>query len=118
MQPGETRVILQRVAGVVIIPAPDPITDAFMNDLRATILDYMKKNKISGVIIDLSGVELLDGHDFENLRQVRNGIELMGAPVILAGIRPGVAAGLAALNADDGWVWPSRSVEAAMGMLR
>lgn len=118
MQPGETRVILQRVEGIVIIPVPDPVTDAFMTDLRVTVLDYMKKNKISGLVLDLSGVELLDSHDFENLRRVRNGVELMGAPVILAGIRPGVAAGLAALDMDDRWVRPSRSVEAAMEMLR
>ncbi len=110
--------ILQRVEGIVIIPVPDPITDAFMTDLRATVLDYMKKNKISGLVLDLSGVELLDGHDFENLKRVRDGVELMGAPVVLAGIRPGVAAGLAGLDMDDRWVRPSRSVEAAMEMLR
>ncbi len=118
MQPGDTRVILQRVEGIVIIPVPDPITDAFMTDLRAIVLDYMKKNKIAGLVLDLSGVELLDGHDFENLKRVRDGVELMGAPVVLAGIRPGVAAGLAGLDTDDRWVRPSRSVEAAMEMLR
>jgi len=114
----EARVILQKVAGVIVAPLPDPVHDGFLEELRHAILDYMHHNAISGLILDLSGVEALDQHDFERLRRVADGVTLMGAPVVLAGMKPGVAAGLVMLDVNDAWVIPSLSVEAAMERLR
>lgn len=118
MAQSEARVILQRVEGVLIVPLPDPMADAFLDELRPTVLEYMRDHPIAGLILDLSGVEALDEHDFERLRRVADGVTLMGAPVVLAGMKPGVAAGLVMLDVNDAWVIPSLSVEAAMERLR
>jgi rsbT antagonist protein RsbS len=114
----EARVILQRVEGVLIVPLPDPMHDAFLDDLRISVLEYMRHHRIAGLILDLSGVEVLDEHDFERIRRVADGVTLMGAPVVLAGMKPGVAAGLVMLDINDAWVIPSLSVESAMERLR
>jgi len=114
----EARVILQRVEGVLIVPLPDPMHDAFLDDLRISVLEYMRHHRIAGLILDLSGVEVLDEHDFERIRRVADSVTLMGAPVVLAGMKPGVAAGLVMLDINDAWVIPSLSVESAMERLR
>jgi hypothetical protein len=43
-------------------------------------------------------------------------VELLGARVVLAGIRPGVAAGLTMLEVEAAWVRPVRTVEQAMAL--
>lgn len=118
MAQSEARVILQKVAGVIVAPLPDPVHDGFLEELRHAILDYMHHNAISGLILDLSGVELLDQHDFEEIRKVSECVVLMGAPVVLAAMKPGVAAGLTMLDVDDAWAVSSMSVESAMELLR
>lgn len=67
--------------------------------------------------MDLSGVNLLDDHDLYDLRKLVQSAELMGAQVVLAGMRPGVAIGLTMLNVEDDWIQSARTVDAAMEVL-
>ncbi len=118
MQQSETRVVLQQVEGVLIVPFPDPVHDAFLAELRASVLDYLHRNQISGLVLDLSAVEILDEHDFGMIRAVCHGASLMGARIVLAGIRPGVAAGLAMMDLDASWADAALTVDDAVGRFR
>ena len=113
----ETRVVLQPVGRLVLVPVQGPVNEALLRDLRIRILDYLGRHGGRGVVLDMEGVEVLDEHDFEALRGVAEAASLMGAPVLFAGIRPGVAAGLTMLDVDDGWVCAVRTVEQAMARL-
>lgn len=114
MQQSETRVVLQQVEGVLIVPFPDPVHDAFLAELRNAVLEYMHRRPISGLALDLSAVEILDEHDFGMIRAVCHGASLMGARVVLAGIRPGVAAGLAMMDLDAVWADTALTMDDAM----
>jgi rsbT antagonist protein RsbS len=118
LQQSETRVVLQQVGGTLIVPFPDPVHDAFLSELRASVLDYLHSRPISGLVLDLSAVEILDEHDFVMIRAVCHGAGLMGARIVLAGIRPGVAAGLAMMNLDASWADTALTVDDAMERVR
>ena len=118
MSEGDARVVLQAVGGLVLVPLHGPVGEALLDDLDETLLDHLHHHGAGGVVLDMSGVEVLDQHDFEKLRRIVASAMLMGARVVLAGIRPSVAAGITTLNADDSWTRPVRTVEQALASLR
>jgi len=113
----EAGIVLQPVHNLVLVPLRGPVHADLMDDLRSKVLDYLYRQGARGIVIDMAGVEVLDEDDFEALRRVVESAALMGAPVILAGIRAGVAAGLTMLGVDDHWVRATRTVDQAMELL-
>jgi anti-anti-sigma regulatory factor len=110
----ESSVVLQPVGKLIIAPLRGPITQDLLAELSSKILEYLHCSEALGVVIDMSGVELLDEHDLQDLRMVVQSAALMGAHVVLAGIRPGVAVGLTMLDVDDGWIHATRTVDIAL----
>jgi rsbT antagonist protein RsbS len=110
----ESSIVLQPVGGLVVIPLRDPIYHEVMADLSNRVLEHLHRDRARGIIFDMSGVEVLDEQDFEDLRRIAQGAALMGAPVVFAEIRPGVAAGLTMLNVDETWVRAARTVDQAL----
>lgn len=110
--------ILQRVDDLVLVPMQGPIDDELLENVCDSVLFYLKTRKVEGIIFDMGGIEVMDEYDFTKMKQMVDTISLMGVKVVLAAIRPGVAAGLAMLDADISWPQSSRTVKIAMEMLR
>ncbi len=70
--------------------------DRFQQDL----LEHIHAAAVSGVVLDLSGVEVLDSHDFEAIRRAVAMAKVMGARTVLAGLRPGVVSALIGMDVD------------------
>ena len=113
----ESSVALQPIGNLVIAPLRGPVTKDLLDELSTTLLDYLHETGARGVILDLSGVNLLDDHDLFDLRKVVQSVGLMGAQIVLAGMRPGVAIGLTMLDVEDDWIQSARTVDAAMEVL-
>src|SRR5262245_4448000 len=114
---GEVRAVLQRVGNVVLVPVQGPVTSDLLQGLRHELLTHLEHAGAGGVVLDLSGVEVLDADDFVRLRRVVDSATVMGASVVLVGIQAGVAAGLVMLDADLSWVKAARTVERALRVL-
>jgi anti-anti-sigma regulatory factor len=69
------------------------------------------------VVLDLSSVEIMDQYDFEQIHQVWQTTHLMGTPLVLAGLNPGVAAAWSLLKVADAWATCTLSVEQAVALL-
>ena len=82
------------------------------------MLEYLHSHPISRLVLDLSAVEILDEHDFGMIRAICHGASLMGAHIVLAGIRPGVAAGVAMMDLDASWADTALTVDDAMERAR
>lgn len=113
----DSSIALQPIGDLVIAPLRGPVTKELIGALSSTLLDHLHQTGAQGVILDLSGVNLLDGHDLYDLHKVVQSAGLMGARVVLAGMRPGVAIGLTMLDVEDDWIQSARSVDAAMEVL-
>ena len=113
----QTRVVLQRVGSVILVPVQGPVTRDLFRALRHALLADLERAGARGVVFDLCGVEVMDADDLGCLRDVVNAATLMGARVLLAGVQAGVAAGLVMLDADTSWAKSARTVERALSAL-
>ncbi len=113
----ETNVVLQPVGEIVVVPLRGPVNHELLTELSTKILNHLHRIGARGIVLDMAGVELLDEQDFEDLRRVIQSASLMGAPVVLANIRPGLAGGLTMLGVDANWIHATRTVESAMEAL-
>jgi rsbT antagonist protein RsbS len=76
------------------------LTDEVLRRFRADLLEFLQRSGAQAVILDLSGLEILDLEEFEALKHTMSMVSLMGARYIVAGLRPGVVSSLIELNAD------------------
>lgn len=89
----------------------DAVADAFQEDLLTTI----ERTGAAGLLIDVSGLDLVDSYVARVLVDTAKMAKLMGTETVIVGIRPEVAATLVrmgftmssvrtALNVDEGLV--------------
>jgi rsbT antagonist protein RsbS len=72
------------------------VLDRFRKDL----LERLDASRSRQVILDCSGVEVLDAEDFIALRRTIAMAGLMGAHTMLTGLQPGVVSALVDLDVD------------------
>jgi len=112
----QSRVVLQPVGDLVLVPLQGPVNPSLLDELRQRVLEHLEQVGARGLVFDMAGVAVLDEHDFQGLHDVVCCADLMGAPVVFAGIQPGVAAGLTMLDVDARWIEAVRTVEQAMAV--
>ena len=71
-----------------------------LQQLRQDLLEELYANKADGVIIDVSGLEIIDFTDFTELRNIIDMVAIMGAKTVISGLKPGVISALVDLDAD------------------
>jgi len=68
----------------------DTVVDAFQND----VLEEIEKTSASGLIVDISALESVDSYVARVLANTGKMAKLMGAEIVIVGMRPAVAATL------------------------
>ena len=94
------RVPMQLTRGCVVASVQVDLEDEVLRRFQTDLLEYVHTANASGVIIDLSGVEIMDADDWEALRRTLAMAKLMGARSVVAGLRPGVVSALIELGVD------------------
>jgi len=92
------RVTIQSHRGVLIAVIQVDLEERVLRRFQSDLLEQVRCSKARAVIIDLTGVEVMDGTDFDGLRRTIDMVSLMGTRTVLCGLRPGVAAALVDLN--------------------
>jgi rsbT antagonist protein RsbS len=116
------RIPLQVVRGCVVASIQIDLDVEVLRQFRHDLLECVQNSRAIGVILDVSGLEILDLDDFKGLRRTMDMTGLMGAQTILSGLRPGVVSALidlgvepegltAALNLDDAFELLNRTRE-------
>jgi rsbT antagonist protein RsbS len=97
---GVQRIPLQVVRGCVVASIQIDLDPEGLRQFQNDLLERVQKSTATGVILDVSGVEILDLDDFNGLRRTMEMAEVMGARPILSGLKPGVVSALIDLDAD------------------
>ena len=105
------RVPLQLTQGCVVASVQVDLEDEVLRRFQTDLLEYVQTTNASGVIIDLSGVEIMDTDDWEAIRRTLAMANLMGARSVVAGLRPGVVAALIELGADAEGIETAHSLD-------
>jgi rsbT antagonist protein RsbS len=94
------RIPLQLSRNCIVASIQVDLTADVLRRFRVDLLEFLQRSGAQAVILDLSGLEILDLEEFEALRHTMSMVSLMGAQSIVAGMRPGVVSALIELNAD------------------
>ncbi len=88
---GQHRIPIIHLWGCVIVPLQGDITDEQMEQLGHEVLQRLRQRPVRGLVVDVSGLWLLDSHLCAALGQLAASASLMGTPGILCGLSPDVA---------------------------
>jgi len=91
---------LQLSQNCVIASIQVDLTEEVNIQFRNKLLDFIHTTGATGVIMDVSGVELMDLDDFDGLRKTISMVKVMGAHSVISGLNPGVVSSLIELGAE------------------
>ncbi|MGB9753326.1 MAG: anti-anti-sigma factor [Roseiflexus castenholzii] len=100
----------------LVIPLIGSIDSHRVQHLLASALHSIEQTRARMLIIDVTGVAIIDSHVAAALLQVAQAARLMGAETILAGIRPEVAQTLVSLGAGLHEMRTAATLEAALSL--
>lgn len=102
-----------RLRGMLLASLQNDLRDKVAKAFQEDLLEALEKRKQTGVVIDISALEMVDTYVAHVLAETARMAALMGANTVLVGIRPDVAATLVrmgyamegvhtAMNLDEG----------------
>ncbi|UCF46896.1 MAG: STAS domain-containing protein [Myxococcales bacterium] len=97
---GIAKIPLQISRNCIIASIQIDLSDAVLRQFRTELLELVQSSGAHGVILDVSGIEVMDYEDFEALHKTMAMARLMGAPSVLAGLQAGVVSSLVELEAE------------------
>lgn len=92
------RVPILQQSNRLIASIQEDLSDKEILDLQSRILDMVVRNEASGVIIDVSAVDVLDSFSSRTLSEIASAVQLRGARLVIVGIQPEVAMALILLG--------------------
>jgi rsbT antagonist protein RsbS len=112
------RVAIHAVRGIVVASVQTDLTEPVLARFQDELLSLIHRIGARGVVIDLSGIDLLDSIEFYGLRRILKMAELLGARTILSGLRPGIVSSLVDANADTDGIEATLQMDDAIALIR
>jgi len=86
------RAPILRLWGHVVVPVQGDFKDDEAELLCASILQHVERRGARSLIVDISGIWLVDSHFCSVIVRLARGARLMGTPTVLSGLSPEIAA--------------------------
>jgi len=80
-----------RQGDCLIAPIQAALTDIQMLEFRSNLVDEVGRNRSKGVIVDVSGLDVIDSFTARTLQDVTRMVRLRGAEAVVVGIQPALA---------------------------
>lgn len=100
--------------GVLVLPLIGALDDLRAASLTQSLLDEIQATRAQHAIVDLTGVPALDGQGARHLLRLAQAVQLLGAQVLLCGLRPQVAQTLVGVDVELGSLQTARSLQEAL----
>lgn len=108
---------IQLIQGCLVASIQLDLTDDVLDAFRRDLLDRVASTRVSGVVLDVSGVDVMDSTDFESLRSTMRMVSVMGATAVIVGLKPGIVSALVALDVDTSDVVAALNLDDALRLL-
>jgi len=92
--------------GVITVPLSGVLDDAHAAELTERLLARIQNARTAWVILDLTGVEVVNSSTVGHLIKLAGAVRLMGASCMVTGIQAGMAQTLASVGAPLEGIWP------------
>jgi rsbT antagonist protein RsbS len=113
----ETQIPIISLWGALLVPLQGDVTDKQASRLTDDVLGALQEGGYTALVVDLSGMWLVDSHLCSVLAHLATSAQLMGAKTILAGIRPDVTLTLLAMDVSLQGPATALSLEQALEQL-
>jgi anti-anti-sigma regulatory factor/HAMP domain-containing protein len=104
-------------AGVLVVPLVGNLDTASLISGQDRLLNEVIARHARTVMIDLTGMTLIDSHTSLVLIQMATALRLLGARLVLIGVRPEVAQSLVTLGVELNQIETHATLQAALGAL-
>ena len=112
-----TRVPMQLSRGCIVVSIQVDLSDDVLAQFRIDLLDLLQRSGATAVILDVSGISVLDLEEFQALRDTMTMASLMGARTIFSGFQAGVVSALVELDAPTDDIEAAYNLDAAFNAL-
>lgn len=106
-----------RLFGNLIVPIQVTLSDALVARLVSDVTGLIERQPVTGLIIDVSGVDLMDSHISRGIRDLAMMARLMGVDTVMCGLRPDVVTTLVEMGLDIPGVLSALNLERALELL-
>jgi rsbT antagonist protein RsbS len=113
--PEETsRIPISKLHDNLIVSIQGALSDRLVAQLKDDVTDRIKNTKVFGLIIDVSGIDMMDSYITRTIRDIGLISRLMGVNTIICGMNPMIAMTLVEMGLGLKGVWPERNLEEAL----
>ena len=111
------RIPLQMSNNCLVASIQIDLTADVLEQFRKDLLTQLQAKNARGIILDLSGIEVMDLSDFDNILSTISMAKVMGVSSVVCGMRPGVVASVVLLGADTDKICAARDLDMAFALL-
>lgn len=111
------RVPIIKVWNLLLIPLQGEMTDELANELTHEVLDRIHQLGCLGLVIDITGLWIVDSHLCAVLSQLSSAAALMGARTFISGMKPDIALALETMGVQLKGVRTTLDLEDALELL-
>ncbi len=113
-----SKVVMHITRGCLIVPVQGELYDEMVRQIQQDVLERVKETGIKGVIIDLSGVNIIDSFLAKAICDTAKMAAMLGATTVLTGFKPAVVVSLIDLNFEPGNIQTALTLEDGLQKLQ
>jgi rsbT antagonist protein RsbS len=107
-----------RLGRVLVCSIQTELRDKVANALQDDVLSAIEEHDATGLVIDISGLEVVDTYVARVLAETGRMAKLMGASTVIVGMRPEIAATLIRMGYAMEGVRSALNLEEGLALLR
>ena len=111
------KVTIHETQGCLVVPIQEELSKEAALQIQRSLLEQVHAKSVKGVIIDLSGVKIIDGILWEIFSKTTQMVKMLGSPSVITGLSPGVVASIIDLNLDINDLTTAMNLEDALEIL-
>lgn len=112
-----SRIPIIKLWKILLVPLQGELNDDLADHLTAEVLDRIYREGASGIVIDITGLWMVDSHLCSVLTQLSASARLLGAKTIICGLKPEIALTLETMGVELGSTETALDLEAALNNL-
>jgi rsbT antagonist protein RsbS len=107
-----------KLHGNLIVSIQMALSDGLVMQLKDDITERIERSDADGLIIDVSGIDIMDSYISRAIRDIGLIAQLMGVRTVISGMDPMIAMTLVEMGLDLSGMRTALNLEAAIGLLK
>ena len=112
-----SKLTMHKTQGCLVVPIQEELSKEAALQIQRSLLEQIHTTSVKGVVIDLSGVKIIDSVLWEVFSKTAQMIKMLGPHSVITGLNPGVVISIMDLNLDVRNVTTAMNLEDALEIL-